>query len=247
MNQDITLAACLESIEARIDMDNKIIEKIQNLLELSYDAPNDEEGQTTLLMAQRLMVKHNLSMSDLATAKPQNNIGETLGTWEYSLPWWQEKLAAILGANFRCRTIRERKRKEGITRIKFFGYHSDAELCSKVYEAAILYLKYRLKRLLPTVPKAHWTDYKKSYLLGFLESLDQRFKDQSQSSEAFSLMVQVPAEVLEEQRRRMGNLKSRTINVKVDVDCEAYFVGIEHAKKSKLMPEELLKEKDEFN
>lgn len=80
MNQDITLAACLESIEARIDMDNKIIEKIQNLLELSYDAPNDEEGQTALLMAQRLMVKHNLSMSDLATAKPQNNIGEALGT-----------------------------------------------------------------------------------------------------------------------------------------------------------------------
>ncbi|MCC9753516.1 DUF2786 domain-containing protein, partial [Streptococcus agalactiae] len=123
-------------------MDNKIIEKIQNLLELAYDAPNDEEGQTALLMAQRLMIKHKLSMSDLATAKPQNNIGEILGTREYRLPWWQEKLAAILGSNFRCRTIRERKRKEGVTKIIFFGYHSDAELCSKVYEGAILYLKY---------------------------------------------------------------------------------------------------------
>lgn len=242
MNRAITPAACLESIEARIDMDNKIIEKIQNLLELSYDAPNDEEGQTALLMAQRLMVKHNLSMSDLAAAKPRNNIGEALGTWEYRLPWWQEKLASILGPNFRCRTIWERKRKEGITQITFFGYHSDAELCSKVYEGAILYLKYRLKRLRPTIPRAHWIKYKKSYLLGFLEGLDQRFKEQSQSSEKFSLMVQVPAEVLEEQRRRMGSLKNRTINVEVDVDCEAYFVGIEHAKKSKLMPEELLSE-----
>ena len=61
-------------------MDNKIIDKIQNLLELSYDAPNDEEGQTALLMAQKLMVKHNLSMRDLAAAKPKNNIGEALGT-----------------------------------------------------------------------------------------------------------------------------------------------------------------------
>jgi hypothetical protein len=34
-------------------------------------------------------------------------------------------------------------------------------------------------------------------------------------------MVQVPAEVLEEQRRRMGNLETKTINVKIDVDCEA--------------------------
>lgn len=35
MNRAITPAACLESIELRIDMDNKIIDKIQNLLELS--------------------------------------------------------------------------------------------------------------------------------------------------------------------------------------------------------------------
>lgn len=242
MNRAITPAAYLESIELRIDMDNKIIDKIQNLLELSYDAPDDEEGQTALLMAQKLMVKHDLSMSDLAAAKPQNNIGETLGTMEYRLPWWQEKLAAILGPNFRCRTIRRRYRKEGVTQMIFFGYHSDAELCSKVYEGAILYLKYRLKRLLPTVPRAYWKNYKKSYLLGFLEGIDQRFKEQSQSSEEFSLMVQVPAEVLEEQRRRMGSLKSRTINVEVDFDCEAYIVGIKHAKETKLMPEELLKD-----
>ena len=92
MIQNITLVVCLESIKIWIDMDNKIIEKIQNLLELAYDAPNDEEGQTALLMAQRLMVKHNLSMNDLTNSKIQKDIGETIGTWEYRLPWWQEKL-----------------------------------------------------------------------------------------------------------------------------------------------------------
>lgn len=51
MIQNITLVLYLESINMWIDMDNKIIEKIQNLLELAYDAPNDEEGQTALLMA----------------------------------------------------------------------------------------------------------------------------------------------------------------------------------------------------
>ncbi len=68
-------------------------------LELAYDAPNDEEGQTALLMAQRLMVKHNLSMNDLTNSTTHKDIGETIGTWEYRLPWWQEKLAAILGEN----------------------------------------------------------------------------------------------------------------------------------------------------
>ena len=221
-------------------MDNKIIEKIQNLLELAYDAPNDEEGQTALLMAQRLMVKHNLSMNDLTNSKIQKDIGETIGTWEYRLPWWQEKLAGILGENFRCKTIRRRLPEDGITQIIFFGYQSDAEFCSKVYEGALLYLKYRLKRLFPTASRARWKDYKKSYLLGFLNGVDQRFQDQAQSSEEFGLMVKIPAEVLEEQHRRMGSLNNRTINVKVDVDYEAYIAGFENAKETSLLSEELL-------
>ncbi|HEO6135198.1 TPA: DUF2786 domain-containing protein [Streptococcus agalactiae] len=223
-------------------MENKIVQKIQNLLELAYDAPNDEEGQTALLMAQKLMVKHNLSMSDVTAAKIQNNIGETVGTWEYRLPWWQEKLAAILGKNFRCQTIRRRKVSEGITQVIFFGYQSDTELCTRVYEGAILYLKYRLKRLYPTVKKSRWTDYKKSYLLGFLEGLDHRFREQVQSSEEFALMVQVPEEVLEEQQLRMGDLKTRSLNMTFKVDYEAYLTGLEQAKETKLLSEELLNE-----
>ncbi|HEN7774867.1 TPA: DUF2786 domain-containing protein [Streptococcus agalactiae] len=221
-------------------MESKIIEKIQNLLELAYDAPDDEEGQTALLMAQKLMVKHNLSMSDVTTVNTKNNIGEAVGTWEYRLPWWQEQLAAILGKNFRCQTIRRRKMDEGITQVIFFGYQSDTELCTRVYEGAILYLKYRLKRLLPTVTKSRWKDYKKSYLLGFLEGLDHRFRDQVQSSEEFALMVQVPKEVLEEQQQRLGDLESRVINIAVELDYEAYVTGLKHATETKLMPEELV-------
>ena len=221
-------------------MNSKIISKVQNLLELAYDAPDDEEGQTALLMAQKLMVKHNLSMSDVTAVKTKNNIGEAVGTWEYRLPWWQEKLATILGKNFRCQTIRRRKRDEGITQVIFFGYQSDTELCTRVYEGVILYLKYRLKRLDPTVIKSRWKDYKKSYLLGFLEGLDHRFRDQVQSSEEFALMVQIPEEVLEEQRQRMGDLKSRSLNMTFEVDYEAYVTGLEHAIETNLMPEELV-------
>ena len=179
-------------------------------------------------------------MNDLTNSKTQKDIGETIGTWEYRLPWWQEKLAGILGENFRCKTIRRRLLEDGITQIIFFGYQSDAEFCSKVYEGALLYLKYRLKRLFPTVSRARWKDYKKSYLLGFLNGVDQRFQGQVQSSEEFGLMVKIPAEVLEEQHRRMGSLNNRTINVKVNVDYEAYIAGFEHAKETRLLSEELL-------
>ena len=41
---------------------DKIIRKIQDLMKLAQDNPNDEEGQTALLMAQRLLLKYNSSM-----------------------------------------------------------------------------------------------------------------------------------------------------------------------------------------
>lgn len=221
-------------------MNNKIILKVQNLLELAYDAPNDEEGQSALLMAQKLMVKHNLAMSDIQKIH-KNNIGETVAASEYRMVWWKEKLAAILGANFRCKVIRQRKVDEGITKMIFFGYDSDAEFCTKVYEGAVLYLEYRLKRLFPTITKARWKDYKKSYLFGFLTGLNERFEKQTQSSEKFALMVQVPAEVLEEQYKRMGKLNERSAKIPIQkVDLEAYSVGLEHAKETKLMTDELL-------
>ena len=221
-------------------MNDKIILKVQNLLELAYDAPNDEEGQSALLMAQKLMVKHNLAMSDIQKIH-KNNIGETVAASEYRMVWWKEKLAGILGANFRCKVIRQRKVDEGITKMIFFGYDSDAEFCTKVYEGAVLYLEYRLKRLFPTITKARWKDYKKSYLFGFLTGLNESFEKQTQSSEKFALMVQVPAEVLEEQYKRMGKLNERSAKIPIQkVDLEAYAVGLEHAKETKLMTDELL-------
>lgn len=221
-------------------MNDKIILKVQNLLELAYDAPNDEEGQSALLMAQKLMVKHNLAMSDIQKIH-KNNIGETVAASEYRMVWWKEKLAGILGANFRCKVIRQRKVDEGITKMIFFGYDSDAEFCTKVYEGAVLYLEYRLKRLFPTITKARWKDYKKSYLFGFLTGLNERFEKQTQSSEKFALMVQVPAEVLEEQYKLMGKLNERSAKIPIQkVDLEAYSVGLEHAKETKLMTDELL-------
>lgn len=222
-------------------MNDKIILKVQNLLELAYDAPNDEEGQSALLMAQKLMVKHNLAMSDIQKIH-KNNIGETVAASEYRMVWWKEKLAGILGANFRCKVIRQRKVDEGITKMIFFGYDSDAEYCTKVYEGAVLYLEYRLKRLFPTITKTRWKDYKKSYLFGFLTGLNERFEKQTQSSEKFALMVQVPTEVLEEQYKRMGKLNERSAKIPIQkVDLEAYSVGLEHAKETKLMTDELLK------
>ena len=73
-------------------------------------------------------------------------------------------------------------------------------------------------------------------MFGFLTGLNERFEKQTQSSEEFALMVQVPAEVLEEQYKRMGKLNERSTKIPIQkVDLEAYSVGLEHAKETKLI------------
>lgn len=79
-------------------------------------------------------------------------------------------------------------------------------------------------------------------MLGFLDGLDQRFKDQCLTSDEFALVVLVPQEVLEEQARQLGEIRERAIKVPIEeIDFEGYSEGLEHAKETILMPDELLK------
>lgn len=96
-------------------MSDKITAKVKHLLALAYDAPSDEEGQTALLMAQKLMVKHNLSLSDVELSQKKEAIGESVGITAYRLVWWKENLATILGENFRCQVMRRRNAKRRTT------------------------------------------------------------------------------------------------------------------------------------
>lgn len=43
----------------------KLIEKIKNLIQLANDNPSDEEGQTALLLAQKLMLKNNIALAEV--------------------------------------------------------------------------------------------------------------------------------------------------------------------------------------
>ena len=62
-------------------MSEKIIKKIKNLMELAQDNPSDEEGQSALLMAQKLMLKHDIHLAQVeAHDEPEKfETGEAIG------------------------------------------------------------------------------------------------------------------------------------------------------------------------
>ena len=161
----------------------KIIEKIKNLVELAQDNPSDEEGQTALLMAQKLMLKHDVSLSQVELHQTENKFetGEAVGRSASVLRWWEKDMSVVISTNFRCYVIQERDRITKTSHIMFFGEKQDAEMAAKVYDAALMYLRYRIERLPDKSPA-----YKNSYIRGFILSLSDRFKKQV---EEYGLMV----------------------------------------------------------
>lgn len=220
---------------------DKIIRKIQDLMKLAQDNPNDEEGQTALLMAQRLLLKYNLSMETVQdrSNKDKDVIKESMTEKVSRMPWWKMKLHAILATNFRCKSIRTRNFVSRKTYLSFVGYEADVKFAAEIYEATLMYLDYRLKR----IREQHMgVEYKNSYLLGFLSGIEERFKKQVESLNEFSLVLQVPVEVEKKYEKLKNFERSRP---DFEIDHEAYSTGYEHATNSKIMPDELLQARED--
>ena len=124
-------------------MSEKIIEKIKNLMELAQDNPSDEEGQTALLMAQRLMLKHDVSLSQVELHQKEEKFetGEAVGKSASLIRWWEKDMSVVISSNFRCYVVQERDRRTKTSYLMFFGEKRDAEMAAKVYDAALIYLR----------------------------------------------------------------------------------------------------------
>ena len=220
-------------------MSEKIIKKIKNLMELAQDNPSDEEGQSALLMAQKLMLKHDIHLAQVeAHDEPEKfETGKAIGRSASALRWWEKDMSVVISTNFRCYVIQERNRITETSYLIFFGEKKDAEMAAKVYDAALIYLRYRIDRLPDKSPA-----YKNSYIQGFILSLGKRFEKQV---EEYGLMVMPKKEVLEDLHKRFGNLsKAKTERPQHDFDMEAFEYGKMQGANAKIMPEEILGEED---
>ncbi|WP_336634854.1 DUF2786 domain-containing protein [Lysinibacillus fusiformis] len=75
--------------------------KIQKLLTLAKDA-TDEESQTAMLHARRLMLKHNIQESELVSSYVNDKTVVNERVYRNKLIWWHRRLAQIIGRHFRC-------------------------------------------------------------------------------------------------------------------------------------------------
>lgn len=195
----------------------KIIRKIQGLLKIAEDERNDEECHTAFLLAQKLMIEYQISQAEINIEKTDKETILEKETQDFKKSfWWEKKIAAIIGTNFRVKYfLRSRGRKSTIV---FYGYPNDVFLAEEMYVLACDALRVHTQQFVQDYYSARYyylnrdrtltNELKNDYMNGFLEGLSQKFKEQyAVLSQKYELMCLVPTEIEDAFKEKISNCK----------------------------------------
>ena len=223
----------------------KILDKIRNLLSLAEDA-SDTEGQTALLMAQKLMLKYKISQQELDASNPQKIIIKSLSVYK-RIYWWEKVLVKIIAKNFRVMFYIQSHRlphQQSVQRkLVLMGFEEDVELAYEVFHlAADMMRHYASTALKELESDSSIAMTRRSYYQGFLDGLKDKFDRQrhefSEDNPIYDLVIQTPSEVKEKFEHEInGRLKFKA--PEYNASSQAYSDGYDRGSTVNLMAHQI--------
>lgn len=194
------------------------LRKIRKALALARDNSNADESHSAMLLAQRLMAKHNFTASDIV----ENDVIKKTGK-SYSkarrIAWWQLNLGNIVAENFRCYSFYAEGRYVG-----FVGLEEDVKIALEVFDFASNAIKHHSSQYLlqnkARRTRRHANALKNDYIFGFLNGLRDKFEEQVESESLALVLVkdELAVRAFEEMKTKPG--KQRTINISGDDEAK---------------------------
>ena len=196
----------------------KILEKIKNLLDLANNNPNEHEALAATLKAQQLMAKHGIDASAIDVDETKDEIYHAIysDTGKHEMKKWRQSLCVVVARNFKCEVYLSG------SSVVFYGYKKDAEIALEVFR--FLYNtgnKLALKC---------YNDAKKSgkntrglmntYLMGFVAGIREALDKQ-----CMALMIVTPQEVKDSYAEMSKGWKHKKSKITINRDSKAYEQG----------------------
>lgn len=172
---------------------NQILEKISKTLRLSTNNSNENEAQTAILAAQKLMAKYHISQEEINDFINENDsqntkVIEESAENEVHNTKWKRELLLTIATNFRCDAYYYGKK------LLLVGANEDILITKRVY----LYAKKAILSSFKIFFKENYEQYaidnsirnkrKREFALGFIKGLSEKFEKQKANSE-LSLVV----------------------------------------------------------
>lgn len=155
-------------------MNENIIDKVQKLLALAGNNPNEAEAQAAMLKAQQLMAKYHIEASQVEDKKVEKEV-KTVYVQGHQNTAWALSLAHIVTDNFRCSLLRDPS--YGLV---FIGLQEDVAIAKGVYLFAVNTLDRNMKKLRRQYRKAGkpTEGISQDYAIGFLTGLKAKYQEQ---------------------------------------------------------------------
>lgn len=221
------------------DRNEAIINKIKGLLAIADDQKNDEESQSAFILAQKLMLKHDITFTDVEDISDTPSVEEGQVTVYKKLFWWERKLAQIMSENFRVKFYYNNKYIDNETQrkraIMFLGFRNDVSLAKEMYLLAYEAISFYTNKYVDSYyEESHRSTrihritngVKNSYMRGFLHGLEQKFEEQvKEMQQEYGIMILVPKEVVEEYDSRFEGKKGISFKLPPIEESFAYENG----------------------
>lgn len=180
---------------------NKIADKIQKLLNLAGNNPNEEEAQAALLKAQKLMAQYNVDLESLGDGKKELKC--SLELTKVKANPRDNQVHIIIANAFACKPIISCDRH-----LMFFGREDNAkaakscmEFIHKTMERGMNHVcrEYGLKSTAVRGASAIYNGYAKGFIEGLRDTV---------GAQTVALAVVVPEDVKEAFSKKFPSLKS---------------------------------------
>lgn len=175
---------------------NQILEKISKTLQLGTNNNNENEAQSAILAAQRLMAKYHITQEEIddfinESTNQTAEVVEKNTENEINNEKWKQRLMIIIARNFRCDVYYHGEN------LRIVGEEEDILIAKRIY----LYAKQAILNNFKIFFKEHYghlssdntfrNKCKRDYAYGFIKGLSEKFENQKVNSE-ISLVVVNP-------------------------------------------------------
>jgi len=216
-----------------------ILTKVKKLLALAENNTSADESQNSFLKAQMLLLKHGLTMNDVAESDTSNtkNVLNTSIDESSRMAWWKKSLASIISNNFRCKSFTSFRTAN--TRICIIGLEEDVNIATEIYNCAVRTVEHQSKMYVKLNKKSGKTaGLKNDFILGWLSGLEDKFKKQVESVKEYGLILVKDALVVaevEKMKLRTGQRSKITANRDADARNAGYKQGNSFSGSSKMI------------
>jgi len=187
----------------------KILEKIKNLLDLANNNPNEHEALAAALKAQQLMAKHGIDASAIDVDEAKDEIYHAVysDTGKHEMKKWRQSLCTVVARNFRCEVYLSG------SAVVFYGYKKDAEIALEVFKFLYntgnkLALKcYNIAKKSGKNTRGLMNTYLMGFVAGIKEALDKQ---------CMALMIVTPQEVKDSYAEMSKGWKSKKSTITIN-------------------------------